>query len=484
MVRSSAKKKTFMPSILFATTEAFPFAGTGGLGEVCGSLPKALNRLGADARVIMPLYGSISQSVRDRMQYIGNRRVFVGWRNQYCGLFRIENDGVITYFIDNEYYFKRDGIYGHFDDAERFSFFSHAVLECLPMMDFSPNIIHSNDHATALVPVFYKAWYALAQGYSGIKNVFTIHNLEYQGWYPSHILGDVFGLDESMRGVLDFNGELNCVKGAIEAADSVTTVSPTYAREILCYDRACGLGNILNADKDKLCGILNGINTDEYNPKKSPFIAENFDANDKSGKAVCKAAIKDELGLEKSDKPLIAIISRLAGHKGLDLVMRDLEKRGNAFEKADLIVLGTGDKYLENFFRGYAESHGNACTLIRFDKALAQRIYAGADIFLMPSAAEPCGLSQMMACRYGTVPIVRATGGLADSITDCRGGSGNGFTFVDYTPEELDRTVAAAIDMYADKAKWNAVVDTAMKCDFSWDVSAVKYLELYKNLLG
>lgn len=486
IAQTPAKQATAKPEkkikVLFATTEAFPFAGTGGLGEVVGSLPKALNRLGVDARVIMPLYGFIPRKYRDKMQYIGNMRVWVGWRNQYCGVFRIENDGVTTYFVDNEQYFLRDTIYGQHDDGERFTFFSRAVLECIPMLDFTPDIIHSNDHATALIPTFYKACYALMYGHTGIKNVFTVHNLEYQGCYPSHILGDVMGLGEDMRGVVDFNCQVNCVKSAIESADSVTTVSPTYAEEILRPERAFGLSDILNRNRSKLVGILNGVNTEEYDPKTSPFIAKNYDAKDPSGKLECKRALKKELGLD-GDRPLIAVISRLAGHKGLDLVKGALSKNSCAFDNADLVVLGTGERYLEDFFRYYASCHGNARALITFDKSLAQRIYAGADMFLMPSATEPCGLSQMMACRYGTIPIVRKTGGLADSIKDCRSGGGNGFVFDDYTVEALEATVADAVRMYGNKAEWSALMQRAFACDFSWDASAQKYLELYKSLL-
>lgn len=472
--------------VLFATAEAFPFAGTGGLGEVAGSLPKALNTLGVDARVIMPLYGTMPQKFRDRLEYITKTNVLVGWRNQYCGLLRLVNDGVTTYFIDNEYYFKRDRIYGMPDDGERWAFFCRAVLEVLPLLDFKPNIIHTNDHATAMIPVYYATEYYNRYGYGGIKNVFTVHNLEYQGCYPSFILGDVFGIDERNRGFVDFNWQINCVKGAIETADMVSTVSPTYAREILTPERSCGLSGILGRNRQKVCGILNGINVDEYNPEKSPAICKNFTAADMSGKAECKRAIKSECGFEMGDRPIVAVISRLAGHKGLDLVKGLLERGYSGFDNADLIVLGTGENYLEEFFSRYAGWHGNACAFITYNKDLAQRIYAGSDIFLMPSGAEPCGLSQMMACRYGTVPIVRRTGGLADSIRDIRAsGDGNGFLFDDYTIEALDGTLRAAIDMYnGDKAGWGRLMHNAMTCDFSWNKSALDYEAMYKRLLG
>ncbi len=465
--------------ILFVTAEAFPYAGTGGLGEVAGSLPKALNKLGADCRLIMPLYGSIANKYREKMTYVGQTRVHVGWRDQYCGLFTLVNDGVTAYFIDNEYYFKRDGIYGHFDDGERWAFFCRAVLEVIPMMNFTPKVIHTNDHATAMVPVYYKTEYAERYGYAGIKNVFTIHNLEYQGCYPSFILGDVFGIDERNRGIVDFNWQINCVKGAIEAADVITTVSPTYAREIQQPDRAFGLADILGRNRTKICGILNGINVEEYDPAASPSICSNYSASDMKGKLKCSAALKKECGFA-SDAPIVAVISRLAGHKGLDLVKGLLERGHSAFDRANLVVLGTGEKYLENFFGYYAETHSNAHTFITYNKDLAQRIYAGADIFLMPSATEPCGLSQMMACRYGTVPIVRRTGGLADSIADCRETpDGNGFVFDGYDIDSLDKTVNAALDMFGSD-KWRDLMRRAMLCDFTWDRSAGEYLKLYK----
>lgn len=482
MAKATAKNATVNNSvkknILLATAEAFPFAGTGGLGEVAGSLPKALNKAGADCRVIMPLYGSIAEKYRQKMTYIGQTRVMVGWRNQYCGLFSIDENGVTTYFVDNEYYFKRDGIYGHFDDGERWAFFCRAVLESLPLIGFKPDVIHTNDHATALIPVYYKTEYAYKYGYSGIKNMFTIHNLEYQGCYPSFILGDVFGISEKDRGIVDFNWEINCVKGAIEAADIVTTVSPTYAREIQTAERGYGLSDILCRNGSKLAGILNGINVDEYNPEKNPALTKNFTAADTSGKKECKNTLKKECGFA-DDKPIIAVISRLAGHKGLDLVKGMLERNG--LTGANIVVLGTGEKYLEDFFSWYGSSHNDGCAFIKFDKSLAQRIYSGADMFLMPSGSEPCGLSQMMACRYGTIPIVRRTGGLADSIIDCRyNKSGNGFVFNDYTVEALEDAVNAAIGMYGTNA-WNELMVRAMNCDFTWDRSAVEYMKLYNK---
>lgn len=474
--QTKPEKSAPRKSILFVTAEAFPYAGTGGLGEVAGSLPKALNAAGADCRVIMPLYAAIGEKYRSKMTYIGQTNVLVGWRNQYCGLFSLENDGVITYFVDNEYYFKRDGIYGHFDDGERWAFFCRAVLESLTVIGFKPDVIHTNDHATAPVPVYYKTEYANRYGYNGIKNVFTIHNLEYQGCYPSFILGDVFGISENDRGIVDFNWEINCVKGAIESADVVTTVSPTYAREIQTRERGFGLDGILRRNANKLCGILNGINVEEYNPETNSALAKNFTSSDRSGKAECKAALKAECCFY-DDKPIVAVISRLAGHKGLDLVKGLLERE--ALARTNIVILGTGERYLEAFFTHYGNTHKNACTFITFNKALAQRIYSGADMFLMPSGSEPCGLSQMMACRYGTIPIVRRTGGLADSIVDCRyDKTGNGFVFDDYSVEALDGAINAALDMY-EKPEWQELMTRAMNCDFTWARSAAEYIKLY-----
>lgn len=467
--------------VLFATAEAFPFAGTGGLGEVAGSLPKALNKCGADVRVIMPLYGTIADKYRRNMTQIFVTRVNVGWRNQYCGVFRLENDGVVTYFIDNEYYFKRDKIYGEFDDGERFSFFSRAVLEVLPALDFKPNVIHCNDHATAMIPTYYATEYKHSFGYEGIKTVFTVHNLEYQGCYPSFILGDVFGIAEHDRGIVDFNGEINSIKGAIETADIVSTVSPTYAREILVPDRSFGLSGILYRNKDKLVGILNGINTEEYDPAKSGAIAKNYDATDMSGKRQCKAALKSECGF-MGDKPIVAVISRLAGHKGLDLLKGALERNDRIFDDIDLVVLGTGESYLENFFKWQASRRGNVATFLTYNKDLAQRIYAGADMFLMPSGSEPCGLSQMIACRYGTVPIVRRTGGLADSIIDCaENKTGNGFVFDGYDVDSLCNTIARAVKLYG-TPEWSALMKRDMACDFGWEASAREYIKMYDKL--
>lgn len=468
--------------VLFVATEAFPFAGTGGLGEVIGSLPKALTHRLVDARVILPLYGAIADKYRAAMRFVTKMQVHLGWRSLYCGVYELLHDGVITYFVDNEYYFKRDGIYGHYDDAERFAFFNRAVLDVLPALGFTPNIIHVHDHAAALLPVYFKSEYLRQHGYEKIKTVLTIHNLEYQGCYPPHILGDVLGLDESRRGIVDYNGMINFLKGGIEAADVVTTVSPTYADEILMPDRACGLYPILQSNKDKLIGILNGINYDDYNPETGGDIACNYSVKTMAtGKAQCRAALCSELGWQ-SDRPILAVISRLATHKGLDLI-KSLVEHGE-LDHVRLVVLGTGEKYLQDFFTDVANrAPDRVKAFICFDKGLAKRIYSGADMFVMPSASEPCGLSQMIAAHYGTIPIVRTTGGLKDSIIDWRDSEkGNGFRFDAYSDSALRGAILAAITAY-NSDDWKKIMINAMTSDFSWNNSAGKYVMMYNNLL-
>ena len=455
---------------------------SGGLGDVAGSLPKALRKRLVGCRVVMPLYSGIKQELRDQMQFITHITVPVSWRRQYCGIFEAKIDGVIFYFIDNEYYFKRDGIYGHYDDAERFAFFSRAILEIIPHIDFKPDIIHTNDWQTALVPVYYSTMYANREGYEGIKNIFTIHNIQYQGVYGKEILSDVFGLGEQHEQLLDFGGTLNLMKGAIECADVVTTVSPTYAEEILDPWFSHGLDPILRERQYKLHGILNGIDTDIYNPETDKAIAKNFSAKDPAGKKEDKADLQREFSLPvRDDVPIIGMVSRLVSHKGLDLVKAVLDELLSTTD-VQLVVLGTGDWEYENFFREIeARYPGKVGLRIAFIPDLARKIYAGCDMFLMPSKSEPCGLSQMLALRYGTLPIVRETGGLKDSITDSGDGEGNGFTFAGYSAHELYDACCRAQDRYYSKEDWHNLVRYDMECDFSWDVSAKSYEGLYNE---
>ncbi len=458
---------------------------SGGLGDVAGALPKALRQCRAGCRVVMPLYSGIKQELRDQMRFITHITVPVAWRKQYCGIFEAKIDGVIFYLIDNEYYFKRDGIYGHYDDAERFAFFSRAVLEIIPHIGFKPDIIHCNDWQTAMVPVYYSTMYANREGYEGIKNIFTIHNIQYQGMYSKTILEDLLGLPAEREQLVEFGGCINFMKGAIECADVVTTVSPSYADEILDPWFSHGLDPILRERRYKLHGILNGIDVDIYNPENDKALLKTFSAADLSGKVEDKADLQRNFGLpERADVPIIGMVSRLVSHKGLDLV------KGILFELLEttdvqLVVLGTGDWEYEEFFREAEARYPDKVGLrIAFVPALARKVYAGSDLFLMPSKSEPCGLSQMLALRYATLPIVRETGGLRDSITDCGDGEGNGFTFKSYNAHDMLDAIRRALAAYSDKDFWAILTKRAAECDNSWDRSAREYMRLYKETLG
>ena len=413
------------------------------------------------------------------------RHLSLGWRNEYCGLEKLEHDGVTYMFIDNERYFARDYPYGFFDDGERFAFFSRAILEIIPHIGFKPDIIHTNDWQTALVPVYYSTMYANREGYEGIKNIFTIHNIQYQGVYGKEILGDVFGLGEQHEQLLDFGGTLNLMKGAIECADVVTTVSPTYAEEILDPWFSHGLDPILRERQYKLHGILNGIDTDIYNPETDKAIAKNFSAKDPAGKKEDKGDLQREFSLPvRDDVPIIGMVSRLVSHKGLDLVKAVLDELLSTTD-VQLVVLGTGDWEYENFFREIeARYPGKVGLRIAFIPDLARKIYAGCDMFLMPSKSEPCGLSQMLALRYGTLPIVRETGGLKDSITDSGDGEGNGFTFKSYNAHDMLDAIRRSLGAYSDKKYWASLVERALECDNSWGRSAREYMRLYRETIG
>ena len=414
--------------ILYAASEAAPYAKSGGLADVAGALPKALVRDGIDCRVIMPLYGDLK--FKDTLTYVTNFSVPVGWRSQYCGLFKAEHDGVTFYFIDNEYYFKRSGLYGFYDDGERFAFFSRAILETLFYTDFEPDIINCNDWQTALTPVYLNLYYRHLDKFNHIKTVFTIHNIAYQGKYGMDILEDTCGIGARDAHIVEYDGCANFMKGAIETADKVTTVSPTYAQEILDPWFSHGLDGLLRQKQYKLCGILNGIDVDVFNPATDPDIPQNYDANTvQQGKPVCKAALQDEFGLNKDGSPVMAMVTRLVGHKGVDLVRSIAE--GLLQQGIELVILGSGEAQYENFFNELcARNPGRVGVYIGFNAKLAQRIYAGADIFLMPSRSEPCGLAQMVSCRYGTIPVVRETGGLRDSIHDS--GDNVGYVFQNF----------------------------------------------------
>lgn len=469
--------------VLYAASEALPFIASGGLGDVAGSLPHALRKRLIGCRVVLPMYDTIKQELKDTMKFITHISVPVAWRRQYCGIFEAKHNGVIYYIIDNQYYFKRDTIYGHYDDAERFAFFSRAVLEIIPYIDFKPDIIHCNDWQTALTPVYYSAMYANSPGYENIKTIFTIHNIQYQGVYGKELLEDVLGIPADKASLLEYDGCINFMKGAIECADKVTTVSPSYADEILDPWYSHGLDSILNERRYKLRGILNGIDTVGYDPATDKCIKANFSSDDISGKKIDKEELQKEMGLPvKPGVPVIGMVTRLVSHKGLDLVKGILDEL-LATSEMQLVVLGSGDYEYESYFRWIAEKYPDKVGLrIGFVPELARKIYAGADMFLMPSKSEPCGLSQMVALRYGTVPIVRETGGLRDSITDCGDGKGNGFTFKSYNAHDMLDAIRRALTLYYN-GDWNELVLRALNCDFSWGRSANAYIRLYKETL-
>ena len=470
--------------ILFAASEARPFIASGGLGDVAGALPKALCAAGHDCRVILPLYSDIPRRYREQMRFVGSFDVELSWRKQYCGLLSLELDGVTFYFVDNEYYFRRPGIYGSYDDGERFGFFSRAVLECVRHMEgFVPEVIHCNDWQTGPIPVYLRAFYQGDPLYSRIKTVFTIHNIQYQGSFDMFVAGDILGLSEDKRYMVEYDGRCNYMKGGIDQCDVVTTVSPTYANEILDPWYAWGLDRFLRERKYKLTGILNGIDTDSYDPETDPDIPAHYSAGDISGKAADKAALQRELGLwEDKNLMLIGIVSRLVSHKGFDLV----EYVGDRIMEmpVQLAVLGQGQQRFEDYFRRLESRYpGRVKVITDFIPPLARRIYAGADVLLMPSKSEPCGLAQMIALRYGTVPIVRETGGLKDSVTDIDYQAGNGFTFYNYNADDMLWAVRRANEHFHE-GRWEFLVRHALRHDFSWHHSAAAYAQLYKAISG
>ena len=470
--------------VLFATSEALPFAMSGGLADVSGALPKALRRRMIGARVVMPLYSSISEELREKMTFLCHFTVPVSWRRQYCGVFEAHLNGVIYYFIDNQYYFKREGLYGHYDDAERFAFFSRAVLEMLQYIDCAPDIIHCNDWQTALVPVYLTEFYKYDERYSKIKTVFTIHNIQYQGKYGLELFGDVLGLPEGRESIVEYDGCVNFMKGAIQCADKVTTVSPTYAKEILDPYFSHGLDNILKQFTYKLTGIVNGIDYDVYNPETDEFIYRKYSVEDMKGKAFNKKCLQKDMGLcVRADVPLIGMVTRLVKHKGIDLVKCVFEEMLQG--DIQFVILGSGEWEFETFFYEMHNRYPDKVGLkLGFDQNLAHKIYAGSDIFLMPSKSEPCGLAQMVALRYGTIPVVRKTGGLNDTITDSGDGVGNGFTFGNYNAHDMQNAVWRAVQGFGDKKGFEIMRKRAMVCNNSWAASANAYIRLYKEILG
>ena len=470
--------------IMFVASEAAPFIATGGLAEVIGSLSKAIAKDDTfDVRVIIPLYQDIKKEFRKDFKFIGNIFVPLSWRNQYCGIFEYEKDNVKFYFVDNEYYFKRPGCYGYYDDGERFAFFCRSVMEILSFLNFYPDILHCHDWQAALATLYLKTIYCFRPEYQFIRSVFTIHNIEYQGKYSLDILEDLFGISNRYRYLVEYDRCINLMKGAIECSERFSTVSPTYAGEIKDPYYAHGLDAIICRNEFKLCGILNGIDVDFYNPKTDKSLFANYDAEDVSNKSICKEELQRMLNLPvKPDTPIIAMITRLVAHKGLDLVREVIEQVLR--QDVQFVLLGTGDSTYENYFSDLARRYpGKVVSIISFNSDLSRKIYSGADLFLMPSKSEPCGLSQMIASRYGTVAIVRETGGLRDSIQPY-GAGGNGFTFHDYNAYDMLYVINEALGVYRNKEAWKELQKKAMLTDFSWATSAKYYIGLYLGMLN
>lgn len=471
--------------VLFVASESNPFIKTGGLADVAGALPKALKESNVDARVILPLYMDIPQEYRVNMKFIGNCYVTLAWRYQYCGVFSYVYEGVTYYFIDNEGYFKRHGLYGHFDDGERFAFFSKAVLECLRIIGFAPDVIHCNDWHTALVPVFLDCFYRGVQECKNIKTVFTIHNIEFQGQYGDGLIGDILGLNYEQSLLVRYKDCANYMKGGIESANKVTTVSATYANEILDPFYGFGLQDILKARQFKLQGIINGIDTKKNDPSVDKALFKNYSVNSLEDKVYNKTGLQELLGLPvNADVPLIGMVGRLTHQKGIDLVTAVMDKILS--KNVQMVVLGTGDTKYENILKDMqARFPGKLRAIISFSSDMASKIYAGSDMFLMPSKFEPCGLSQMLAMRYASVPIVRETGGLKDTVIPYNhvDKTGNGFTFKTYNAFDMLDAVERAVGLYYDyRYEWDHVVENGAKEDFSWDTIAKKYIDLYESL--
>ena len=473
--------------IVFASAECAPFVKTGGLGDVAGSLPAALVRAGAEVIVMVPKYATIKDEYKAQMEHFTDFYVSLGWRNEYCGLEKLERDGVTYMFVDNERYFARDYPYGFFDDGERFAFFSKAITESLQHLPagFECDILHCNDWQTALAPVFLREFYQGLPLYDRVKTVFSIHNVAFQGQFSDTVMEDILGVAHIPAAASQLRCDacsINYMLGALRYADAITTVSPTYANEIQTPEFGEGLDGVLRERSYALQGILNGIDVAGFDPATDKRIAANYTVEDRSGKAVCKAKLQEELGLEvRDDRPLMVMVTRLTRQKGLDLVMYALDRilAGGV----QVAVLGTGDRDYEDGLRYFQDKYpGTMAARIEFDPALSQRMYAAADMFLMPSKFEPCGLSQIIAMRYGTLPIVRETGGLKDTVIPYNEftGEGTGFSFSNFNGDEMGDAVFRAARLFWDnRDAWNQLVTQAMSQDFSWTRSADKYLDLY-----
>ena len=470
--------------VCFIAAEAAPFVKVGGLGDVIGSLPKSLRELGVDARVILPLYSSIDRE-RFGLKYKAYQFVDLGWRHSYCGIFETEVDGVPCYFVDNEQYFNRDSIYGQIDDGERFAFFSKAALEILPALDFKPDVVNVNDWHTALSVIYLDVLKSReAEFYKDMKSVLSIHNIEFQGKFNPYEMGNLFGLENKYFDALIYNGDLNLLKGAIQLADRINTVSETYAREILDPYFSYGLDKILNVEQGKLRGILNGIDVDKFNPKTDTMIPVNYDLKTFEDKVQNKLAFQKEMDLEvNADIPLIGMVTRLTHQKGIDLILQaseDILRTG-----AQLIILGTGDAHYESALRSLEHyRHDRVRSILLFSNEMSAKIYAASDLFLMPSKTEPCGLSQLISMRYGTVPVVHRVGGLRDTVIPFTGVEGNGFTFESFQAGDMmDAIYRAVTCFYQSPDEWKQIIKNNLQKDVSWEQSAKKYLDLYHEVV-
>lgn len=473
--------------IMFVAAEGAPFAKTGGLGDVIGALPKSLVKNGNEVAVVLPYYDMVAAKFGDQVEDVLYFYTELGWRRAYVGVKRLVRDGVTFYFIDNQDYFFRGSVYGEWDDGERFAFFQLAALELMEKVDFIPDILHVHDYHTAMIPFLLKEKYHWINAYKNIKTVFTIHNIEFQGQFDPGMLGELFsvGAERYEDGTLRWNDCLNWMKAAVLYSDRVTTVSPSYAQEIMTPEFGKGLDQVMRMESGKLSGIVNGIDTDLLDPETDPYLVAHFSADDLSGKAKDKAALQERVGLPvRSDVPLIGIVSRLTDQKGFDLVVNEL----NNILQNDLqvVVLGTGYADYENAFAWFGHNYPEKMSAnITFDLELAQQIYAACDIFLMPSAFEPCGLSQMMAMRYGTLPLVHEVGGLRDTVIPYNRyeKTGTGFTFNNFSGYWLTTTLSLALDVYYNhKEDWQVLQQNAMSTDFSWDTASLAYDDLYKGL--
>ena len=485
-METKTKETKTTKKILFVASEAQPFCATGGLADVCGSLPKEIRKLDEtiDIRTIIPLYSNIPDAFRSKFKFVGNKYVTLSWRKEYCGIYEFDYEGVKYYFVDNEKYFKRDGgEYGYFDDAERFAFFSKAVLESLDIIDFYPDILHVNDWQSSLIPVYLKV-FNFGEKYKAIKTILNIHNIQYQGRYGNQVIGDVFGIGEDKAGIVTYDNDANILKGAIVTADKIITVSPTYAEEIKTPEHSNGLSEIVKQNANKLVGILNGLDYSFYDPKTDKVIYENFDANSIEKKKLNKKLLQKEFGLEENpDIPIVAFCSRMNYTKGFDIIKTSIEKLISE-KDFQFVGVGSGEKEYEDFFRYLNAKYPNRVHVsIGYSLEIGKKIYSGADIYVMPSLTEPCGLSQIVASRYGVVPIVREVGGLKDTIKDfgCVGG-GNGYTFASTNPADFEFSVKRALNDFTNKTDWENRVKTVMGVDFSWKRTAKEYLAIYKSM--